>query len=309
MTTPNAALRQLEQAEKLHAQHYNQDQDTPPSDAPITENAPAPTEPEAVSTEPKTPAPENSDGHVLPNDESLPEKFERLQQAHKTLQGKYRVEVTRVQEENRQLKEQLAASRSAQASAEREANDAKLELDQVSERMREEIGGDASQAVSDYTSTVVNKEVDSQIGSFKEEHHNQRVSDFWMHVKGQVPNFDSVNNDPEFVKWLSATPDPVTGLTMHDSINQAGEKLNPYPVVEIVKQFEREKSARENASSQLEDYVTPPRKQPTPQVEAPQYTVQDWNTLQGQIRRGEWAGREAEAHALEQKIHAAIFPQ
>lgn len=302
---PKAALKQLEEAEKLHTQMYVE-QDTSEDEAPQeTLEEVESADPQAESNpEPETPEPVEQ-GHVFEEEGSLEEKYHKLEQAHKTLQGKYRAEVVQVNAKNRELQEQLQNAKRAQANAEQTAQDAQEEMSKITERLREEVGDDVTSAVSEYTSHVVNKEIES----FKAETQQEQVNRFWNHINSEVADFQEVNGSKEFVDWLYAKMDSATGLTLHDKLNKAGSDLNAATVVSIVQQFKREQTMRTTDSqTTLQNQVVPPRKQPQPPVEqTPKYTAQDYTNLQDQIRRGMWRGREEEARALEQEIHAALI--
>ncbi|KZZ72409.1 hypothetical protein A3765_28485 [Oleiphilus sp. HI0130] len=298
---PKAALKQLEQAEELHKQMYGEKPET----APEAQAQPEPTQPATPpqNEPPKDPAPEpESAGHAIDQPEFTEENFRKLQHALKTLQGKYSAEVPRLQQQNRELQEQLASASRQKADAQQEADSANDELSRMRDRLTKELGEDATNAVDEYAKTVVK----SEMNEFRNEQAKSTTDTFWFDVLESHPDFNAVNQSAEFVTWLQNTNDEITGMPLQFALNQAGESLNSKVVVKIVQQFKNAKAAR-NAQPKAEDHVAPQQTPPANQPSQPSYTITDWTELQKQRQRGEWNGKEAEANALEQEMHAALF--
>lgn len=308
---PKAALANLEHAEALHKQAYEAPQDTPPKEeAPQDTGKPVANE-EGKPTE--TPAPEIAIGHADDHDAFTEENFRRLQSAHKTLQGKYRAEVPRLQERIRELEGELKSKSRDAADAQQQAQSANKELEALQARLQEELGAEASSVVGEYTSKAINEALNKRQedeaqakAAAAEQKQKTKAETFWNEVYAKVPTFNDINNSPDFVAWLHSNNDPITGMTLHYTLNQAGKALNSSDVISIFERFAKAKSARDAAPSP-EDHITPNQQAPSQEVHQPRYTMNDWHALQEQRRKGEWAGREAEADALEQKIHAALL--
>lgn len=312
---PRTAQIQLEKAEELRRQMYGED--TPPEgtliedgsnnlEQQIPENNPATTPDPAESADP---AP-SDDGHVAPIEESLEEKYRKLEAAHLTLQGKYRAEVPRHLDTIKDLRQQLDAAKKGQQEAERAARQAEVDLSAATSRLTEEVGEDAGKAISDLANSIVDEKINQRMDKLNQDEQSAENPEdaFWNTIYGKVPDFYAVNNSPEFDGWLRGTDDPTTGLTYKDSINEAGRELNALRVVEIVQQFQRREIAPPPPpKSEQEQHVSPPKTPAPPkEPELPQYTAADYTKLQEQVRKGMWKGREAEAEALERKIHAAL---
>lgn len=305
MTLPRAAQIQAEQAEELRKSMY-ETPETPAQDAQDDQHADEETETDNL---PKATAPDpEPEGHAEQQEESIEERYRKLDSAHKTLQGKYRAEVPRLQDQVRNLTAQLDEAKRSQASAEKTAEKAKAELSAVSDRLKEEIGEEAADALNTYTDAMIKSKLDSFQEDQQRQSEKQTADRFFSTLYSRVPDFDQVNVSPEFVKWLNTTTDPDTGLPFYDTLNKAGSVFDVITVIDITKQFKREQQQpKRKPSDSLSDHVAPARtasRQPV--KEKPTYTANDYVQLQDEIRRGLWKGREAEARQIEKEIHAAL---
>lgn len=306
MALPEAVQRQLEQANELHKSMYEiqETEDAPALEDQQHEEVEA--KQERQHTEPAPDYPED-DGHVEPNEESLEDKYRKLEAAHKTLQGKYRAEVPRLQSEVTSLKSQLADAKERQATAEKSVDIAKAKFADEVERLREEIGTDATEALDSYAKNLVKHELDSFKEDLQKKSETQRAEAFWDRLLRKVPNFKEINVNQAWFDWLANT-DPKTGMTYQDTLNRAGEKLDVDTVIDLALQFEHESKPRKAPQNPMNDHVAPPKKTyKTGPKDKATYTIQDFSGLQDEIRRGLWRGREAEAKALENEIHEALF--
>ena len=303
---PEAALKKLREAEELHKSMY-ETQDTPTTvDTPTTDHADDATKNRNEDLT-ATPVIENNDddGHVEPEAMSLEEQYRKLEAAHKTLQGKYRAEVPRLNEQVRNLIQELSVAKQAKATAEQSADTAKAELGDVTARLQNEIGSDATDALSDYTKQLVKDELGKTQAVTSEVPTAE--SNFWDRLYAKVPDFDAVNNSPDFVEWLKGTDDE-TGLPFQFGLDEAGKTFDVLTVADITRQFKRDQKQPPKALlNNPSDHIAAPKTQKRSTVkETPQYTPADYEALQNQIQRGQWKGREAEANQLEQQIHAAL---
>lgn len=319
MAAPRAAQEQLKRAEQLHREMYGdpnapakpeaEDTPTEPEATTEPENEPEPQEPApAADPEPEQqPEPEAPKGHA--DEEDLKERYRKLDAAYSTLQGKYRAEVPRLQEQVRTLQADLINAQKSQAQAEQSADTAKAELESIQTRLQDELGEDAAKAVSDTVRSMVSAEMGQRKSDTQAEpQEDPAINRFWNTLKRRVPDFDQVNHSPEFIQWLQ-TPDPTTGLPIQETLNAAGTDLDVLTVIDVVEQFKRETKPPERAPSPTspEQQVAPPKKAARKEpAQKPKYTPHDYVTLQEQIRLGMWKGREDEARALERDIHAAL---
>ena len=317
MPLPKALLEQEERANELHRQMY-QEQEPAPADTPT----PEPSEPISTELEPE-PAPDSEAEPDPEPTETVPaEQHRKLEAAHQTLQGKYRAEVPRMQEQIRTLQQELIDAQRQRLQAEQSAQAAEGQVNDLQTRLREEFGDEAADTLSEYARTLMRTELDERQQQTTAKPESQKpepatqdqpspeVTRFWNTLRRRVPDFDQVNVSPAFITWLQ-NPDPTTGLSYQETLNEAGADLDVLTVIDVVSAFKQQQTAAQphlDPKSPAQQ-VSPQRRQPRATPQKPQYTVKDYTDLQNQIRRGEWVGREAEAQALEQEIHAALFAQ
>ena len=93
-----------------------------------------------------------------------------------------------------------------------------------------------AQEVESLKSTVA--EVKEETSKVKEDTHQERVAKFWEKVRGEVTDFETINNDPNFINWLAQpvsehTPD----LTLQNVMNDAGNNLDADKAIKLFKKF------------------------------------------------------------------------
>lgn len=297
---PQAALKKAQEAEELHRAAYAS-QDTLPDGEAQQKHGEQPEPSEGIQNEQPTPA-VSEPGHVEVQNEYSEENYRRLQAQHKTLQGKYSAEIPRLTQRIRDLEQQLSDQQGKTANAVQKAQDASEDLERLRARMNEEIGEDASSVVGEYATAAVRE----GINKFKSEQQKSKLDEFWDSIYDKYPNFNQINTSEEFTSFLHANTDDTTGLSLHFVLNEAGQKLDSVTVNKVVGQF-IDAQTRRNKQPSPEDHVSPKHQQGQKQVSEPKYTLEDWNQLQDQLRKGQWVGREAEAAALERDIHAALM--
>lgn len=293
-TVPKAVREQAQRAEELHKQAYQRDQDTDKAlnngkpDNSDTSDTPEPTTtPEPVGQEPAA--------------EGLDEKYRRLDEAHRALQGKYNAEVPRLQKALREAEEKLSQAQKVTEQAEAKATEAESKLKEQLAKLREEYGDDLADTM-EMVSAASRSQQDTPAAP------DASAEDrFWRALLRRVPDFNEVNQNPVFIQWLQ-NPSTRSGLSYQQELNEAGADLDVLAVAEIVEAFKRAQTpAKKPTSKSPEGQLAPERTRGTQTIhEEPEYTVNDWQVLQDEKRRGVWRGREAEARALEEKIHAAL---
>lgn len=289
MSVPKKVREAEERAEEMRKQMYSpESQDT--EGQPKGEAPPAPAE----KPKPEATPPANS-GH---GDPDLADKYERLQAAHKALQGKYNAEVPRMAQRIKELETQLGDAQGKTEQAKQEAAKAKGELDKHLESLRNEYGNDIADAVG-----AVAKQATESVQQIRQEAHAEKVANFWRRVKRAHPTFDQINTSAEFIKWL-ADPNEATGLSRHQELNEAGNALDADGVIDIVNAFNDRAKGKPRTTA--EDLVAPPKTngQRLPAQKA-QYTTDDLKRHHklrqtGQVRPdqiAEWEAKEREISA------------
>lgn len=293
-TVPKAVREQLKRAEELQKQQYeNQDTDTALN---IATDNPKPQDELNAEEQIAKPNGEHKAQEALEHNETLEGQYQKLQQAHKALQGKYNAEVPRLNDQLRELKQKLEQAQKQVEQANSQADDAKKRLGEQLAGVRKEYGDD----LADVIAGVAEKQRTQDTGSADQEQER-----FWRNLLRRVPDFNAVNSSPDFVQWLQS-PSLTTGLSYQQELNEAGADLDVGAVVEIVMAFKKTQQKQAVQIEQVAAQVTPKRGQNSRVEQETTYTVEDWTKLQNDILKGRYRGREAEAKALEVKIHKAL---
>ena len=239
-----------------------------------------------------------ADESVIPASEEvdLVEENRKLSEALKALRGKYNAEVPRLTQQLRDAQKQLEEAKVAQKKAESDAVKANDELSAKLESLRADYGDDIVEVMQSIAEKTQDTKQPIEAGE-------DAVDRFWRNLRRRVPDFDEVNTNSEFLTWLQGASS--SGLTYQQVLNEAGNDLDYEVCADIFAQFKAEKA--KNKAPTAQDFAAPPRGQQSREhSQKKQYTPQDWITLQDDIRKGKYRGREAEAAALEKEIHAAI---
>lgn len=293
------ALQRLQQARQPQQPEGN---GTPPVDQ-NSETAPTATPSEPVAQAPAAtqntpPATAKSAG----DEETWEARF-------KTLTGKYNAEVPRL---HAALKERDSKLNSL--TEEVEALKAKLTTPQEKLVKPEEVA-EFGEPLVDLIRRAAREEVqtkDTEIAELKRK--LEQVSgtatanvevNFYDRLAGAVPDWQSINDDPEFHTWLGET-DELTGYQRQQILSQAEEKRDADRVARFFKAFKKvqqDKSAATTAS--LEAQVAP---EATRTPETPKgkklWTRQEIAAFYAADRRGEYT--EEKAAAVDAEIQLAI---
>ena len=330
---PKQIRDQEREAEQLRQQIYGDGSETEGQEG---DNAPADPEaqpePESEAASDGTPGDDTSasEQEGEPKQEDDPnqrkgwvtrDEYDRLMSTYKTLKGKYDAEVPRLQQqvsdkgaEIARLHERIANAGAGEGQGQGSSGD--QDLDGLIQRLRDDFGDDFADTVQAVARNVATNSVKES----REEGQQEQWQRFINSVRRNIPDFDAINQSQEFVDWLNATPDPATGGTMQDKLEQAGSDMDALTVKAVVDEFK--------ARNQQPEPETPPNPDPEPDPTAPesqvspnkgnqrsapdqkpQYTAQDFQALQREIQDGKWKGRMDEARALEREIHAQVMGQ
>lgn len=259
---PRSVEQQGTMAEQLQSQFYAQapEDDDPTRDPESVDNDTA--QPEAAaddqaSTETAT--------NTRPEDDA-----DYWQRRFNTLQGKYNAEVTQVAQQNRQLTEQLERAEQRAADVEQKLEQARPdgpvdlsehfsaeEIEEYGEatlRMMLRAGKRATQADIDR----VRQEAESKVESVARQQAESQQQQFVRELSAAVPDWESINHDPVFHRWLEADSGRVdesgTPLSRQDMLVRHEQAGNARGVIEWFNAFkearqgeQREPQARREA--------------------------------------------------------------
>jgi hypothetical protein len=274
MSLPESVRKQKERSEELQKQLISNE-----NGQEATENIDPPTQ--EVVTEPvvtpvpeveTTPAPEVKDPET-----DWEHKF-------KVLQGKYNKEVPRYAEQVREISRER----------ERLGNDLKKLKDEVSELKKNrqpdldpeafgEYGEEFRKLVEQMNGLKAeNESLKNVIEDLSEETHiikesaknlqdtqvNISVERFYESLGSAIPDWETVNQDPGFLRWL-AEEDSLTGETKQALLDQAAKTLNSIKVIKIFKAYknlanesmQRDREKADKRKKTLESQITPSKDQ------------------------------------------------
>jgi hypothetical protein len=290
------ALQRLQTAR----QPQQQQNDPPPGDPPASDPAPTPPPSEPAATANPAPAatpPANTEG-----DEKWESRF-------KTLTGKYNAEVPRL---HAAIKERDAKLNSL--TEEVEALKASLAKPKESLVKPEEVN-EFGEPLVDLIRRAAREEVqskDAELAELRRKLDQVQVATvetkevgFYEALAQAVPDWVTINDDPEFHTWLGEVDD-LTGMQRQQILSQAEEKRDAGRVARFFnayKKVQQEKAAEANTS--LDSQIAPP----TSRVDAPPQGKKIWT--RGEIadfyardRRGEFSAEKAAA--IDQEIQLAV---
>lgn len=140
----------------------------------------------------------------------------------------------------------------------------------------------------------------------------QVKAQFWDAINVQVPDWRTVNDDPNFKAWLLAE-DPVTGATRQQFLTQARNDYNAMRVIAFFKEWKRQAAggqtpAPNQTQAELERLVAPGASKggTTPVTpEKKTWTSADIAKFYADINRGVYANKLDERKKIEADLFAA----
>ena len=291
MTVPMQVQRELDAAQTLHSDLYGA-KDTPPADPVVAEVAdPAP----AVTPEP-TPAP-------------VSDPFE---QKYKVLQGKFDAEVPRLHAQLKerdsmlqQMSDRLAAlekkpepeTKAESLVTEKDVEDFGTDLVDMARRAaREEFKSEAKSLLS-----AIDKRFEmfqQHLGAVQERVVESESDKFWGRVTALVPDWASVDTNPEWVAFLD-TRIPGTRKTRRQEAAEAIAAGDPEPIKELVELWRPPVAATNKAAEQKQQNQKELQRQVAPSTAKSNAPAPNASRV--------WLGAEYEA-AFAQKAAQTMAP-
>jgi hypothetical protein len=191
-------------------------------------------------------------------------------------------------------------------------------LDVMRRAAREELGGELQakdEVIAQLTSRV--QQLQGVVPAVNNLARNQQVSReeaFFNAIGREVPDWQTINQDPEFHAWLLAN-DPMTGITRQTYLSDAQHSFDVHRVANIFNTWKtligktQVVPAKPNkAQTELEKQVAPGRTNASsPPASQPEkiWTSVDISQFYADVRRGAYKDRESERAALERDLFAA----
>lgn len=218
-TVPQHIQQRMEDAQKLQQALYGEKE----APVPDTANTPAePVEPAVAEVAPEAVI----EPKVEPVAEPQPQPRDDFEHQYKVIKGKYDAEVPRLQHQNRELERQMRElyTRLEEVERKREEPPKADDIELVSAKDVEDFGADLMDAVRRVATQVAKAELasleariaaDKAATETKLAHVQERVvlsesEKFWNRVETLVPDWKSVDIDPEWISFLNTSPDFTT---------------------------------------------------------------------------------------------------
>lgn len=303
---PQSVQRQNERAEELlrqRAEARNTGNDPAPA---AVQNDPAP------ANEPAPPAQPQAGAEL----DTAKKEAESWRQRYLVLQGKYDKEVPALSRQVGDLTEQIRELR--------QQLESRPVTPPVSDEDRERFGEDMIDVVTRISAKVVEdavKPVKEQLGTVKEttetvakETHRTAEQRFWADFDKLLADkglaFDSINNDPGFIKWLGET-DGLSGVTRQKLLDEAISKFDaPRSARFFITYAEGlPKGDAASLTQQIQPDNSAPGDDPLNSSKGRLWTRAQIKEFHEDVRRGKYKGREAEARGIELDIAAAYREQ
>lgn len=301
-----------------------------PDDAVVTEQPAEPVEPQPVDDAPPAPTemPDDFDPYSKPGEDVPPVdvKPEDFEHKYKVLQGMYNADVTRVRNENRQFREEIATLRGqveelrrqqAQPQAPQEITDA--DVAGYSEFGPEIMDLARRNLTLERELASLREQVAGEVKNVRAEFQKCSEADFEAGMDRLLPNWRAQNQDNGFISWLQYLC-PGTGRPWQEALGEAYQAKDAARTAAIFREYRRHVFEQTQGQAPLAPAAaapTPGRARPAPAPasrggasvapQTPKYTLEDWNRLQDEAARGKWNHDPDGYRKREAEIHAAIF--
>lgn len=300
MTTPQRVSEQERRANELIAgMKGNTEQ---PAPAVAAQPAAAPAAPAVVV-------------QATPNPELEAARTEAVtwQNRYTVLKGKYDAEVPRLTQQLREAQEKIneLTQKAQQTPAPLPVTDADRE--RFGEDMVEMVSRAALAAAQQVVTPLQEKlgTVESHVQTTVKVTQQTATQRFWADVDDMLAKsnlvFDTVNNDPGFIAWLSEI-DPASGFTRQQLLDDATKKLDAARTVYF---FTTYTASHPNggAAQPPAEAIQPPAgggaPDPTKTPAGKIWTRADISKFYDDVRRGVYRGKAAEQRGIEAEIAAA----
>ena len=254
-------------------------------------------------------------------------KQDDWQQKYRSLQGMYNADVPRLNAENRDLSSRVSQLEGLLGSMQEPAQQTPVQSeklitdDDVKEYgdsiavMRKAAREEVSQEIAQLKQQLGQLQgVLPQVQQVQAQQKKSGEQTFWSTIASEVPNWNDINNDPDFQSWLLAI-DPLTGISRQTYLEDAQKNLDASRVVNFFRTWEGETGKTNTAQvdrtaqqSQLQKQVAPGRSRNNGVKASGQnrtYTPNDIQEFYADVRKGKYKGRDDERGRIERDIFAA----
>ena len=241
-----------------------------------------------------------------------------------TMQGKYHAEVSKTAQDNRHLRQRAEQAESRAADLERRVGElesaAPVDVSQhFSQEERDQFGDETlammhrhANAVADKRVQEARNEMNGQFEDVRASQQERQANDFVASLSREVPDWETVNGDPAFHRWLEQTVPVHTergrqNLSRQHLLEQYEQAGNARDVIEMFHEF---KAAQQGEQTQQRRQREAPPKSaggnPLPTDDGPAWITQN-DIDDFYMNQMDWERRDPKAAAArEREIERAV---
>ena len=326
MSIPKQVQKQSEEVQELYKQINGETEEAQATAEAAPEEAVNDVAEPTTSDSVEEQAPQSEPQEQTESGDQEP-KQDDWQQKYRSLQGMYNADVPRLNAENRDLSsrvsqlEGLLSTMQAPAQQTPVQSEKLITDDDVKEYgdsiavMRKAAREEVAQEIAQLRQQVGQLQgVLPQVQQVQAQQKKTGEQTFWSTIASEVPNWNDINNDPDFQSWLLAI-DPLTGISRQTYLEDAQKNLDASRVVNFFRTWEGENGKTNTAQvdrtaqqSQLQKQVAPGRSRNNGVKASGQnrtYTPNDIQEFYSDVRKGKYKGRDDERGRIERDIFAA----
>lgn len=251
---------------------------------------------------------------------------EDFEQKYRTLEGKYRAEIPRLQQQltaatrerddvgNRltQLETELRQMREKPQTQTLDPKDVESFGADLVEMVRRQANAEIERAVQTHLSGLTDRlgRLEQSLTGVTQATVTNAEATFRTNLKQLVPDFETINVSPKFLEWL-AEEDPVYGEPRQAALDRAANRMDANRTAAVFEAFKRTLPAQAPALvNDLQNQIAPARTGASVvPAQAPSNAMISQDSITQfyrNVTRGMYRGREAEAQRIEAEINRAI---
>ena len=326
MSIPKQVQKQSEEVQELYKQINGETEEAQATAEAAPEEAVNDVAEPTTSDSVEEQAPQSEPQEQAESGDQEP-KQDDWQQKYRSLQGMYNADVPRLNAENRDLSSRVSQLEGLLSTMQEPAQQTPVQSeklitdDDVKEYgdsiavMRKAAREEVAQEIAQLRQQVGQLQgVLPQVQQVQAQQKKSGEQTFWSTIASEVPNWNDINNDPDFQSWLLAI-DPLTGISRQTYLEDAQKNLDASRVVNFFRTWEGETGKTNTAQvdrtaqqSQLQKQVAPGRSRNNGVKASGQnrtYTPNDIQEFYADVRKGKYKGRDDERGRIERDIFAA----
>ena len=326
MSIPKQVQKQSEEVQELYKQINGETEEAQATAEAAPEEAVNDVAEPTTSDSVEEQAPQSEPQEQAESGDQEPKEAD-WQQKYRSLQGMYNADVPRLNAENRDLAARVSQLEGLLSTMQEPAqqtpavaeklitdDDVKEYGDSIAV-MRKAAREEVAQEIAQLRQQVGQLQgVLPQVQQVQAQQKKSGEQTFWNTIASEVPNWNDINNDPDFQSWLLAI-DPLTGISRQTYLEDAQKNLDASRVVNFFRTWEGENGKTNTAQvdrtaqqSQLQKQVAPGRSRNNGVKASGQnrtYTQNDIKEFYADVRKGKYKGRDDERGRIERDIFAA----